>query len=91
MFQDYARFHLTAQENIWFGYIDLAPGQKRIAAVARLSGADEVIVGLPRGYETVLSRRFEDGEEPSVGGWQCEWCWVQRAKCRRGPVWTRKR
>ena len=70
IFQDYAQYHLTARENIWFGNVTLPPDQERIAAAARHAGADEVIAGLPQGYETILGKWFEDGEELSVGEWQ---------------------
>jgi ATP-binding cassette subfamily B protein len=70
IFQDYARYHLTARENIWFGNVDLPPDREQIVSAARLSGADQVITGLPRGYETVLGKWFEDGEELSIGEWQ---------------------
>jgi ATP-binding cassette subfamily B protein len=36
----------------------------------RDSGADDVIRGLPKGYETVLGNLFEEGEELSIGEWQ---------------------
>jgi len=70
IFQDYARYHLTARENIWFGDVDLPPDDERIIAAARDSGADGVITGLPQGYETTLGKWFEDGEELSIGEWQ---------------------
>jgi ATP-binding cassette subfamily B protein len=70
IFQDYARYHLTAQENIWFGNINLAPNDEKIYSSARLSGADKVINSLPNGYETILGKWFEDGEELSIGEWQ---------------------
>lgn len=70
IFQDYAHFHLTARENIWFGNTDLAPDDERIMAAARRAGADEVIRALPQGYETILGKRFAAGEELSVGEWQ---------------------
>lgn len=70
IFQDYAQYHLTARENIWFGNPQLSPDQKRIVAAARYSGADEVIAGLKRGYDTTLGKWFEDGEELSIGEWQ---------------------
>ena len=70
IFQDYAQYHLTAQENIWFGNAALPPDQERIVAAARHAGADEVIAGLPQGYETILGKWFENGEELSVGEWQ---------------------
>jgi ATP-binding cassette subfamily B protein len=70
IFQDYARYHLTARENIWFGDVDLPPDDERIIAAARDSGADGLITGLPQGYETTLGKWFEDGEELSIGEWQ---------------------
>jgi ATP-binding cassette subfamily B protein len=70
IFQDYARYHLTARDNIWFGSIDLPPAQERIVAAARHTGADDVISGLPHGYETILGKWFENGEDLSIGEWQ---------------------
>ncbi len=70
IFQDYAHYHLTARENIWFGNIALAPDDARVADSARHAGADDVIRSLPHGYETILGKRFADGEELSIGEWQ---------------------
>ncbi len=70
IFQDYAKYHLTARENIWLGNTALAPDHERIAAAARHSGADGTITALPHGYETILGKWFEDGEELSIGEWQ---------------------
>jgi len=70
IFQDYAKYHLTAQENIWFGNIDLPSDHEKIVTAARHSGADNVISRLPKGYETILGKWFEDGEELSIGEWQ---------------------
>jgi ATP-binding cassette, subfamily B, bacterial len=70
IFQNYAHYHLSAEENIWLGNASLPPDRERVAAAARRSGADEVIRGLPRGYDTILGKRFADGEELSVGEWQ---------------------
>jgi ATP-binding cassette subfamily B protein len=66
IFQDYAQYHLTARENIWFGNTALPPDHERIVAAARHSGADDVISALPHGYDTILGKRFEDGEELSI-------------------------
>jgi ATP-binding cassette subfamily B protein len=68
--QDYARYNLTALENIWLGNTTIPPDEARIAAVARDTGADPVIAGLKNGYQTMLGKWFEDGEELSVGEWQ---------------------
>jgi ATP-binding cassette subfamily B protein len=70
IFQDFARYYLTARENIWFGNTEFALGDDRILAAARSSQADEVILSLPRGYDTVLGKWFENGEELSSGQWQ---------------------
>ena len=70
IFQDYVRYNLTARENIWFGNADLPADPARIAAAARHAGANELILGLPSGYETVLGKWFDDGEELSIGEWQ---------------------
>ncbi len=70
VFQDYARYHLTARENIWFGDTTQRAENGRVVAAAQLSGADEVIARLPRGYETVLGKQFQDGAELSIGEWQ---------------------
>ena len=70
IFQDYAHYHLTARENIWFGNTALPPDHERVIAAARRSGADGVISALPHGYDTILGKRFEDGEELSIGEWQ---------------------
>jgi ATP-binding cassette subfamily B protein len=70
VFQDYAKYHLTANENIWLGNIDLPPHDEHIEKAARKAGADDVIKSLPKGYETMLGNWFEDGEELSIGQWQ---------------------
>ena len=70
IFQDYVHYHLTARENIWFGNTALPPDHESVIAAARHSGADDVISTLPHGYETILGKWFEDGEELSIGEWQ---------------------
>jgi len=70
IFQDYAHYQMTARENIWFGNIALPPEHERVVASARRSGAHEVISALPHGYDTILGKWFEDGEELSIGEWQ---------------------
>jgi len=70
IFQDYVQYHLTARENIWFGNIELPADHERILSSARDAGADDVISKLPHGYETVLGKLFEEGQELSIGEWQ---------------------
>lgn len=70
VFQDFGRYHFSARENVRLGNIRREPGGGWIREAARTAGADEVIRELREGYETVLGRLFEDGEELSFGEWQ---------------------
>lgn len=70
IFQDYVKYCFTASENIWLGNIDVDPISDSIPDAARRSGADEVIRSLPQGYETILGKLFDQGEELSIGQWQ---------------------
>jgi ATP-binding cassette subfamily B protein len=67
IFQDYSRFHTTIRENIWFGDITLPHNDPQIAEAANKAGADEMISGFKKGYDTVLGKWFEYGEELSIG------------------------
>jgi len=70
VFQDYAKYHLSAKENIWFGDVDAPPDDQRIINAAKKSKAHETLEKLPAGYDTLLGKWFADGEELSVGEWQ---------------------
>ncbi len=70
IFQDFSRYQLTARRNIWTGNVALAEDDPAIERAAREAGADEVIAGLRSGYDTMLGKWFEDGEEISIGEWQ---------------------
>jgi ATP-binding cassette subfamily B protein len=71
VFQDYVRFELTARENIGFGDLERLGEDVAICTAAERSGADGVIAALPRGYETLLGRAFDEtGQDLSLGQWQ---------------------
>ena len=70
VFQDWAAYHVSARDNIWFGDPRPDCDEARIRQAARDSGADEVIARLRNGYDTVLGKWFENGEELSMGEWQ---------------------
>ena len=70
IFQDYVKYYFTARENIWLGNTDIPLTDTSIATAAQQAGADEVIMSLPQGYDTVLGKWFDHGEELSVGQWQ---------------------
>jgi len=70
IFQDYAKYALTVRDNIRFGDISLPEDSPEISKVAGVSGADSFIQQLPYGYDTQLSRVFDEGAELSIGQWQ---------------------
>ncbi|MEE4379995.1 MAG: ABC transporter ATP-binding protein, partial [Candidatus Competibacteraceae bacterium] len=70
IFQDYARYMATAGENIRFGDITLPKNHPRILAAAKSSDADAFINKLARGYDTMLGKLFEGGQDISGGQWQ---------------------
>ena len=70
IFQDFVRYHLTAGENIGVGQIDAMTDATRIREAARRAMADELIEGLPGGYDQLIGRRFKTGVDLSGGQWQ---------------------
>lgn len=82
VFQDYNRYSINLNENIWLGNLSLpgensgvnaGPSAQTRAAIqeaGRLAGADAVAARLPKGYDTLLGRSFTGGEELSIGQWQ---------------------
>lgn len=70
VFQDFARYQLSAKENIWFGDTELDPDDHRVRDAARQVGLDDAIADLPQGWENMLGKWFEDGRDLSLGQWQ---------------------
>ena len=70
IFQDYAHYNLTVAENIGIGDSTRSVGEEDIIAAAKQAGVHDTIMSLPRGYETMLGKLFEEGEELSIGQWQ---------------------
>jgi ATP-binding cassette, subfamily B, bacterial len=70
IFQDFVRYNFTAGENIGVGWVEQIENRARIEAAAHKSLADEVVAGLPAGYDQQLGRRFTGGAELSGGQWQ---------------------
>src|SRR5512135_2271445 len=70
IFQDFVRYFLPARENVGFGQIDQLDDQARIIDSAKRSGAHETLSALPQGYETMLGKWFERGNDLSGGEWQ---------------------
>lgn len=70
VFQSFARYQLTARENIGFGDVRHLRAEDRIMAAARQSGAHDVVQELPAGYETLLGKGYEGAHDLSLGQWQ---------------------
>jgi ATP-binding cassette subfamily B protein len=69
--QNPAEWPMTAENNVRIGRIERAdPEGDVLAAAAAESGADAVIAELPHGWNTVLSRQFQNGQDLSGGQWQ---------------------
>jgi len=70
IFQDFARYNLSARENIAFGSTADLVSDDNVMKAAEASGADFVINKLDQRYETTLGKMFEKGAELSIGEWQ---------------------
>jgi ABC-type multidrug transport system fused ATPase/permease subunit len=70
LFQDWVRWPLTARENVAVGAVERLGDGRLLEEAARAAGFDEVVRGLPAGWNTVLSREFDGGVDLSGGQWQ---------------------
>jgi ATP-binding cassette subfamily B protein len=70
IFQDYVTYHLTAARNIGVGRIEDLDDRAEVRAAAAKSGADAVIGRLPEGYDSMLGKWFDAGQQLSGGEWQ---------------------
>ncbi len=72
VFQDFVNYDLSAEENIALGDVDgrdeVDLAHARIEDAARRAEVHEALVGLPRGYATMLSREFAGPAEDDVDG-----------------------
>jgi ATP-binding cassette subfamily B protein len=70
IFQDFTRYELSAADNVGFGGLSLAHDRSALEAAATQAGAGPLVAGLPKGWDTTLSRRFTEGTDLSGGEWQ---------------------
>ena len=70
IFQDFVRYQFTVRENIGFGQVDELDDLARVREAAARGGASPIIENMPQGYDTMLGRRWEKGQELSGGQWQ---------------------
>ncbi len=84
LFQEPVHYNDTAETNISLGSIKRKPSLPEIKNAALSAGAHAPIASLPNGYETLLGKLFENGEELSVGEWQR--IALARAFLRKAPI-----
>jgi len=70
LFQDFARFMLTAKENIGLGRVERIDDIEAIVDAAERSGAHRFVSEWENGYDTVLGPIFVGGKDISIGQWQ---------------------
>src|SRR6266513_496460 len=70
MFQDYVDYQATAAENIGLGSVHELTDRDAVIRASKQAGSDELISGLPAGYDTALGKWFDAGVNLSGGEWQ---------------------
>jgi ATP-binding cassette, subfamily B, bacterial len=84
VFQDFMLYNLSAGENIRLGNTDAKNPQEKIIFSANVTGIDEIISALPKGYDTIIGNLFDDSRELSWGEWQK--IALSRALFRDAPI-----
>jgi len=70
VFQDFMLYNLSAADNIRAGDVSVPGDREKIRRSAQKAGIDDLLEGLPAGYDTVMGRMFDDSRELSWGEWQ---------------------
>ena len=70
IFQDYGKYADTVRNNIRYGDIHQPLDTPMVEEAGIKSGADPFIQSLDKGYDTPLTRMFDEGRELSIGQWQ---------------------
>ncbi|MFO7851326.1 MAG: ABC transporter ATP-binding protein [Bacteroidota bacterium] len=70
VFQDFMLYNLSAGDNIRAGDIFSEKDKDRIKESAVKAGIHDLLDDLPRKYDTVIGRLFDDSRELSWGEWQ---------------------
>ena len=68
--QDYARFPLSARENLAIGHLDQPPDDDTLWQAATAVGLERALAALPERLDTPLTKQRAGGAELSGGQWQ---------------------
>ncbi|MGN7942250.1 ABC transporter ATP-binding protein [Virgibacillus sp. 6R] len=70
IFQDFMKYNLTVKENIAFSENLDNVNNERLTKIIEDNNLNKFIGQLPKGFNTILGRMFNNGEELSGGQWQ---------------------
>ncbi|MEU4768521.1 ABC transporter ATP-binding protein [Actinosynnema sp. NPDC023794] len=70
IFQEFARFEVSAADNVGFGAVEHLDDRDGIRSAVEAVNLHETLDTLPRGLETPLARHLVDGADLSGGQWQ---------------------
>ena len=70
LFQNFVTYDMSVRDNIWLGDIHQPLEGNRVEEAAQQAGIDSIITQLPKGYDTMLGKLFDGGEQLSGGEWQ---------------------
>ena len=84
LFQFPVRYQETAARNISVSNGNSGHERADVEEAAKLAGAHDLIMGLPKGYDSVMGKWFAEGTEVSGGEWQR--IALARAFVRKSPI-----
>ena len=70
IFQDYAKYMLSAAENVGAGAHEHLHDRDRVIAAAQRASAYHFLESLPKGFDTRLGAQYYGGSDLSIGQWQ---------------------
>ncbi|WP_422768940.1 ABC transporter ATP-binding protein [Plantactinospora sp. WMMC1484] len=70
VFQDNVKYELSAADNVALGAVEHLDDRHGVEAAADTAGVADVVKGMARGWDTVLSTQHQGGSELSGGEWQ---------------------
>jgi ATP-binding cassette subfamily B protein len=70
VFQEFARYPLTLRENVVLGHPGRATDYETRIRAGQRAGIIELVESLPNNWNTILSKKFDDGTDLSGGQWQ---------------------
>lgn len=70
VFQDFVRYQISASDNIGVGNVEQLTNRDIIEDASKKAGSHEFVSKLPKEYDTILGKTFDEGVDLSGGEWQ---------------------